>query len=354
MTALHVNLANALRDLGRPMEALPYYDRALELAPGHVEIELNRAFALMRAGRLTPGLAAYEVRRRKRGIVRQALAERPAWDGTPLAGRALLIHAEQGMGDSIHFIRYAAMARATGGRVVVECQGRLLRLFQGQGKALADAIIPRGEPLPEFDVQAPMMSLPLLMRTNLADIPAPVPYLTAVPGVHFELPDPPLVDALRVGLVWSGNPSHHQDRVRSIPLEFLAPILSLGRVAIYPLQLDITPTDRSLLAARDGVVMIERRQQDFADLAAAIEQLDLVVSVDTAAAHLAGAMGRPGIVLLSHGADWRWMLDREDSPWYPSLRLIRQSRPGDWVGVVQRLTQMLRGMAGQGAGSKSS
>ncbi|MCK6453886.1 MAG: tetratricopeptide repeat-containing glycosyltransferase family protein [Alphaproteobacteria bacterium] len=352
MTALHVNLGNALRDLGRPLEALPYYERALELQPGAVEIELNRAFALLRAGRLTQGFAAYEVRRRKRGLVRTALAERPAWDGTPLAGRTLMVHAEQGQGDSIQFVRYAALARAHGleagggGRVIVECQKRLLRLFQGQGGALADLVIARGDKLPEFDVQAPMMSLPFLMRTNLADIPAPVPYLKPVPGIDFTLRDPPHMDSLRVGLVWSGNAAHHQDRMRSCPLEALAPVLSLARVAIYPLQLDVAPADRALLAARDSVVMPERRQEDFADLAAAMAGLDLVVSVDTAAAHLAGAMGVPAIVLLSHGADWRWMLDRADSPWYPGLTLIRQPRPGDWAGVVQRLTALLRARIG--------
>ncbi len=346
MTALHVNLGNALRDLGRPQEALPHYERALELQPGAVEIELNRAFALLRAGRLTQGFAAYEVRRRKRGLVRPALAERPAWDGTPLAGRTLLVHAEQGQGDSIQFVRYAALARATGGRVIVECQKRLLRLFQGQGTALADLVIARGDPVPEFDVQAPMMSLPFLMRTSLADIPAPVPYLKAVPSIRFPLPEAPQADSLRVGLVWAGNPGHHQDRVRSCPLEALAPILSLPRVAVYPLQLDIAPADRALLTARGSVAMPERRQEDFADLAAAMAELDLVVSVDTAAAHLAGAMGLPTAVLLSHAADWRWMLDRADSPWYPGLTLIRQSRPGDWAGVVQRLVALLRARAG--------
>jgi tetratricopeptide (TPR) repeat protein len=342
LAALHANLANALRDIGRPLQAIASYDRALALAPGNVEIALNRAMALLRAGRLAEGFPAYEVRLRRPRMVREALAARPAWDGAALEGRTLLLHGEQGHGDSIQFVRYAALARAAGARVVVECQPRLYRLFQGQGQALADAIVTREHGPVEFDVRASLMSMPALLGTGIDSIPAAVPYLRPVPGIAFDLPPAPAGTRLKLGLVWSGNPAHPQDRLRSCRLRELAPVLSLPGIAVYPLQLDIAEDERAMLAACPSVVPIARPQADFADAAAAMAQLDLVVSVDTATAHLAGALGLPCIVLLSHGADWRWMVDRQDSPWYPTQTLLRQPRPGDWAAVARLLAERLR------------
>ena len=342
LAALHANLGNALRDIGRPRQSIASYDRALALAPDNAEICLNRAMALLRAGKLGEGFPAYEVRLSKRGMVRAGLAAHPLWDGSAAAGRTLLLHGEQGHGDSIQFIRYAAVARNAGARVLIECQQRLLRLFQGQGNGLADAVFARGADLPPFDARASLLSMPALMRTDLNSIPAATPYLHPVPGIAFDLPPAPASARLRIGLVWSGNPAHQQDRLRSCPLSRLAPVLAMPDIAVYPLQLEIAAADREILAAHPAVLPIHRPQADFADTAAAMAQLDLVVSVDTAAAHLAGALGRPGIVLLSQGADWRWMVDRDDSPWYPSLALIRQVRPGDWADVARRLVERLR------------
>lgn len=340
--ALHANLGNALRDLGRPLQALPSYDRALALAPQADEIRLNRAHALLRAGRLGEGFQAYEVRLKRPRMVRRGLLDIPQWDGSALAGRTLLVHSEQGHGDSIQFVRYAALARQAGGRVVVECQDRLHRLFEGQSDSLADAIRTRDQAPPQCDLRASLMSLPALLKTELATVPAAVPYLRPVAGIQFPLPPARSGSRLRIGLVWSGNPSHHQDRMRSCPLPALAPLLALGDVTVYPLQLDIADADRALLATHHSVVPLDRPQADFADAAAAMAQLDLVVSVDTAAAHLAGALGLPCIVLLAVGADWRWMVDRADSPWYPTLTLLRQKRPGDWASVARSLVERLR------------
>lgn len=342
LAVLHANLGNALRDTGRPAEAVASYDRALALAPGSDEIALNRALALLRAGRLAEGFPAYEVRLKRPRMVRKALAMRPAWDGSAARGRTLLLHGEQGHGDSIQFVRYAPLVRASGARVVIECQQRLYRLFAGQGPDFADGVTTRDLPPVAFDLRASLMSLPALLRTSIDSIPAPASYLRPVPGIDFALPPAPPSARLKVGLVWSGNPNHAQDRARSCPLHHLAPALSVPGVAIYPLQLDIADRDRAILAAHPSVVMIDRPQADFAEAAAAMAQLDLVVSVDTATAHLAGALGVRGIVLLSAGADWRWMVDRADSPWYPTLTLMRQQRPGDWAEFGQRLAGQLR------------
>ncbi|MCC6469556.1 MAG: glycosyltransferase family protein [Alphaproteobacteria bacterium] len=347
LAALHTNLGNALRDIGRPKQAIASYDRALGLAPDSIEIRLNRAMALLRAGRLAEGFPAYEVRLAKPGMVRQALAALPAWDGSfAPAGRTLLLHGEQGHGDSIQFIRYAALARRRGARVLVECQHRLYRLFAGQGDGLADQVFVRDREVPPCDARASLLSMPALMQTDLMSIPAATPYLRPVPGVAFDLPPAPAAARLKLGLVWSGNPGHQQDHLRSCPLSVLAPVLALPDIAIYPLQLEIDAAERAQLAASPSVVFLDHPQADFADAAAAMMQLDLIISVDTATAHLAGALGRPGIVLLSQGADWRWMVDRDDSPWYPSLTLIRQARPGDWAGVARRLVERLRATPG--------
>jgi tetratricopeptide (TPR) repeat protein len=342
LAVLHGNLGNALRDIGRPGPAIAAYDRAIALSPGHIELQLNRAHALLRAGRLAEGFAAYEVRLRRAKMVRQSLADAPVWSGEPIEGKRLLIHAEQGHGDSIQFVRYARLARRRGAKVILECQERLLRLFAAQPEPLADTIVTNRTPLPEFDLRVPMMSLPACFGTDFDSIPAAPSYLAPVPGLRFDLPAAPADARLKIGLVWAGNPGHHQDRLRSCALEALRPLLALPETAIYPLQLEVGETERAILSAHPGVVWIDREQRDFADAASAIMQLDLVVTVDTAMAHLAGALGVPALLLLSLGADWRWMVDRDDSPWYPSLRLLRQVRPGDWAGVVRQLVERVR------------
>lgn len=342
LAVLHGNLGNALRDIGRPAQSIAAYDRALALAPGQVELQLNRAHALLRAGRLAEGFAAYEVRLRRARMVRQALADAPVWAGESIEGKRLLIHAEQGHGDSIQFVRYARLARRRGAYVILECQERLLRLFAAQPEPLADVIVTNRAPTPEFDLRVPMMSLPACFGTDFDSIPAAPSYLAPVPGLRFSLPTAPVGARTRIGLVWAGNPGHHQDRLRSCALDTLRPLLALPEVAIFPLQLEIGGPDRALLAGHPSVVFVDREQHDFADAAAALSGLDLVVTVDTAMAHLAGALGVPCLLLLSHGADWRWLVDRADSPWYPSLTLLRQKRPGDWAGVVRQLVECVR------------
>ncbi len=341
LAVLHGNLGNALRDIGRPQQSIAAYDRALALSPGHVELLLNRAHALLRAGRLAEGFAAYEVRLRRAKMVRQALADAPVWSGEPIEGKRLLIHAEQGHGDSIQFVRYARLARQRGATVILECQERLLRLFAAQPEPLADTIVTNRTPTPAFDLRVPMMSLPACFGTDFDSIPAAPGYLAPVPGLRFALPPAPAGARLKVGLVWAGNPGHHQDRLRSIALATLRPLLTMPEIAVYPLQLEIGADERAMLATHPGVIAIDREQHDFADAAAALGRLDLLVTVDTAMAHLAGALGVPCAVLLSHAADWRWMVDRADSPWYPSLTLLRQKRPGDWAGVVRQLVEFV-------------
>jgi len=231
-------------------------------------------------------------------VVRKSLAATPVWAGAAIEGKRLLIHAEQGQGDSIQFVRYARLARRRGAYVILECQERLLRLFANQPEPLADIIVDRNTPMPAFDLRVPMLSLPACFGTDFDSIPAVPSYLAPVPGQRFDLPPPPAGRRLKLGLVWAGNPSHHQDKLRSCPLEALRPLLAMPDIALYPLQLDIGDADRAILAAHGSVVMIDQRQRDFADAASAMAGLDLVVSVDTASAHLAGALGMSATILL--------------------------------------------------------
>ena len=272
----------------------------------------------------------------------------PEWDGSPLDGRTVLVHAEQGIGDLVHFVRYAPLVRARGAaRLVLECPPNAVELLRGAPGI--DEVIAAGEPLPRVDVHAYLMSMPHYFDTTLATIPADVPYLTAASangGALVRMRG----SGVRVGIVWAGNPSHQRDRTRSMPLSTLAPLFSVPGVTFYSLQRDAAASQlQALRNARPDANIVDLAPElpGLTDMASAIAAMDLVITVDTAVAHLAGALGTPTWVLLSNFPDWRWMLGRDDSPWYPSMRLVRQPAFDSWGpvidAVVRALDQVARG-----------
>jgi tetratricopeptide (TPR) repeat protein len=373
------NRANALLKLNRVAEALAAYERALELAPKNAPLLANRAAALRRLDRphealmsaasalaIKPGFAharfvegvarlslgdfsagwrAYEERWHVGWLASQRRdCGAPLWLGeASLDGKTILLHAEQGMGDTIQFVRYAPLLTARGAKIVLEVQPELVRLLSAM-PGLA-TVVARKEPLPRYDFHCPLLSLPLACGTTLETIPAEIPYVAAGEGdvaAFMELWRARLPrQRPLVGLVWSGERSHDNDLNRSMRLATLAPLFDLPDVAFVSLQYEVREADTALLESRGNVSPIGAGFKDFADTAAAIAALDAVIAVDTAVAHLAGAMGKPLFLLLPFAADFRWLRGRADSPWYPSARLFRQPQFGDWDSAVKLLRQEL-------------
>jgi tetratricopeptide (TPR) repeat protein len=336
----HNNLGGALSDLGRPAEALACYERALAIRPDDVSAHFGRSRPLLLRGEYAEGWREFEWR--WRGGTAEEIKLRgfaaPQWQGEDVAGKTLLLHAEQGFGDTLQFCRYASLVGASA-RVILEVQPALVRLCSSL--AGVAQVVARGEQLPAFDLHCPLMSLPLAVGTTLDTIPfSGGPYLAANPklvaGWRERLAG---LDGLRVGLVWAGSLRPEAelsaiDRRRSITLAMMAPLGETSGVSFVSLQKG-EPAAQSANAAlglelHDFTVNL----QDFADTAALIETLDLVISVDTSVAHLAGALGKPIWLLNRFDTCWRWLLNRDDSPWYPQLRQFRQPSPGDWDSVV--------------------
>ncbi len=312
-----VNRSIALEGLGRVAEALTAARKALAAAPARPAIRHHLAATLLAAGALTPeAWTLYEARLDLHGA-RQWPNGLQRWDGGPLAGRTLLVHAEQGLGDTLQFVRYVPLAAARGGRIVLAVQPALVRLLRGTSGA--DAVVAAGAALPDFDVFVPLLSLPGLFGTTLDTVPPRLPY--AVPWA------PSGNGPLRVGLVWAGGTAFADDRQRSMPAAALDGLAGVPGVQFVSLQLGAAALP---VGAEDGMAGVG----DFADTAARVAGLDLVIAVDTAVAHLAATMDVPTWLLSRHRGCWRWGQGRADTPWYPSLRLFRQVRPGGWSGVV--------------------
>jgi tetratricopeptide (TPR) repeat protein len=333
---VHNNRGSALYELARLDEALASYDAALALNPDHVEVRTNRAAALLLAGRFEAGWRDFEWRKKTWTAPWSRLDPARAWRGEEsLEGRRLFVHHEQGLGDTIQFCRYIALLRDRGADLICSVQPALW--------ALLEPLSPGREPLSgdeaptDFDHHCSLMSLPLAFRTDLESIPAFPRYLHAdeargrrletVLGVRTKP---------RIGLAWSGNPAHANDRNRSIAFETLSPLLGAHAEWIC-LQNQVRPGDAAALHASGRVRFLGEALRDFADTAALADQMDLVITVDTSIAHLAGALGKPVWILLPFRPDWRWMLRRRDSPWYPSARLFRQPRIGDWASVIEEV-----------------
>jgi tetratricopeptide (TPR) repeat protein len=335
----HYNLGVALQDQGKFEEALASYEKAAEIKPDFVDVRWNRAYVMLTLGRYAEGWREHEWRwRRKQQPPRSY--PKPIWGGEPLEGRTILLHAEQGMGDAVQFLRYVPLVAARGGRVILQVPEPLLRVAQASfgdcAQAQSDADV-----LPAFDLHAPLLSLPLAFGTTLETIPAEVPYLKLDEAAAARWRER-VADAkgVKVGLVWAGNPQHQNDRNRSIALERLAPLFGAAEVSWFGLQVGERKADLARLPA-GTVTDLSAQLTDFAETAAAIANLDLVIAVDTATAHVAGALGKPVWIMVPFVPDWRWMVGREDSPYYPSARLFRQPARGDWDSVVLRVRRAL-------------
>ena len=338
---LHLGIVHILR--GELGEAEECFQRALVLLPDSAEARSFLGLIHLTQGRFAEGWSEYEERRNTPQFLREGREfSQPLWKGEPLDGARILLHAEQGLGDTLHFVRYVPMVAARGGRVVLEVPHRLRRLLAPTSGA--EEVISRGEGLPQFDWQCPLLSLPGAFATDLHSIPARLPYVFPQPAQAEAWRQKLSENTARIGLTWAGSPLHPYDAWRSIPLEALAPLTKLEGATVYSLQMGAPAAalKQPGSGTQGGMVDLQDEQQDFADAAAIVANLDLVVSVDTSIAHLAGAMGKPVWILLSKAADWRWMLERETSPWYPTARLFRQSAPGDWQAVVARVETELR------------
>jgi len=351
------NLGLTLVDLNQHEQALQSYARALTLSPEFAEAHWNESLCLLQLGRLEEGWSKYEWRwKRNRIQASQRVFKQALWLGDfSIAGKTILLHAEQGLGDTLQFCRYAALVSGLGAKVVLEVPSELIRLLTNLDGVTQ--LIEQGQPLPPFDCHCPLLSLPLALKTTLANIPGTTPYLFADPQASQRWAERIAHDAgsdgLKVGLVWAGGSRPHvaelrkNDARRSITLDALRPILDVPHVRFYSLQKG--PAAQQLTQTPElGQRIVDYTEElaDFADTAALVANLDLVISVDTAVAHLAGALGKPVWILNRFDTCWRWMLERQDSPWYPSAQLFRQPVLGDWDSAIQSARAALAARAG--------
>lgn len=339
----HVSLGAAYSIQQRFDEALAHYEKALTLQPDHAETGWNQSLIWLLRGDYERGWPAYEWRFKCKRSTSLPAYTQPRWDGSPLDGRTILLYAEQGLGDTLHFVRYAALCKARGGKVIVQCQNALLSLLSRTPGI--DGLVGWGATPPPFDVWQPLMSLPAVFRTTLDTIPTGTPY------VH---PDPELVAfwrqqlaparGFRVGIAWQGSPRHAWDRHRSVPLEQFEPLARIPGVQLISLQKG-AGAEQLAVSKRFPVLnlgnLVDEASGPFMDTSAILANLDLVISIDTAIVHLAGAIGVPTWVALTFTPDWRWMLERDDSAWYPSLRLFRQPSFGAWPAVFRSMADQL-------------
>lgn len=336
----------SLHALNRHAEAIASFDKALAIDADHADAHVNKALALLAAGDYPGGQQDYEWRWKRSGAKHQRHNfGRPLWRGEyKLHGRTILLHAEQGLGDTLQFVRYVAPLARSGAKVVLEVHRELKPLLARLDGC--QRVIAPGEARPEFDVHCPLATLPMAFNTTLATVPADIPYLFADAGrVERWRPRLEILRGRRVALAWAGNPAHPNDRNRSLPLAMLAPLWAGDATRFVSLQRDLRDGDREMLAA-SPLLHLGDDLADFDDTAAVLALCDLVITVDTAVAHLAAAMGRPVWLLLPFSSDWRWTAAADTSPWYPAARLFRQPQPGDWDRVIARLAAALAMPAG--------
>ena len=333
------NRGIVLRELGRLDEEYACYAKAMALAPDYPEAHWNHAFALMADGDFVRGWAEYEWRWRRTGArspeeVWPPLAL-PFWSGDTGEGRTILLWSEQGLGDCLQFVRYAPLVQALGWRVILhvpDSQKELLDAFPGI------TVLGESEAPPKVEVQCPLMSLPRLMGSTVGTVPAATPYLRPDPILAARWQDRLAeMKGRKLGVVWRGNPLHHRDRQRSMEPRWLAACLDLPGVAVISLQPGAHADELAALNCQGRLLDAGPDLTSFAETAALMARLDMVISVDSSAAHLAGALGLPVWTLLDSNAEWRWMRHRADSPWYPTMRLFRQTSPGDWETVMRNV-----------------
>ena len=336
------NRGRALQALNRHGEAVTSFEKAIAVDRNNADTHSNLALSLLTLGELTRGFTEYEWRWKRTGMsdARRSYRGR-LWLGEfPLGQRRILLTAEQGLGDSIQFVRYVPLLASNGAKVVLEVQPELKALLaDADGVESCHA---RGEALPAYDFHCPLGSLPLAFKTEPSTIPAQIPYLRA-DDAHIEKWRSSLeaLPGKRVALAWAGHARHPNDRNRSIELRLLEPLLALDGISFISIQRDLRGDDREVLARHGNITDIAEQLTDMADTAAVASLTDLTVSVDTSVVHIAGAIGREVWVLLPFSPDWRWTLTGKRSPWYPQMRLFRQSSPGDWRGVIEAVREAL-------------
>jgi Tfp pilus assembly protein PilF len=326
-------LADTLRNLGELDEALAAYDQALSISPDDPVIHANRGRTLLAAGQLDEGFHEFQFRWEPMGLRHYAA---PIWAGESLPGKTLFVFAEQGMGDTLQFVRFLPQARKRVGRLILECQPPLRSLL-GHSQC-ADALVVSGEEPPAFDCYVPLLHLPAIFHVTLDTLPAAVPYLSF--GATATLPITP-GEYLKVGLVWAGNPALRDDPIRSLRLSQLAGLFDIPGVRFYNLQWHLPEHDEDYFCNAPLINVMEG-VKSFETTAAIMDRLDLVISVDTAVAHLAGALGKRVWTLLPDSPDWRWLLHRNDTPWYPTMRLFRQPQGAGWEPVVAEVAEELK------------
>ncbi len=329
----HLSLGRALIALGDYHSAIAHLSTAQIREPKLHQAQFAFAVALLTVGRLSEGWRHYEARlNHPEHIARIRLFSKPRWLGQAFSGKTLLLHAEQGLGDSIQMMRYLPMVAARGGDILLELQPELMRLMSVNLGGLPIRPVARGESLPAYDFNCPLMSLPLVFNTQAANIPAAIPYISAAAALS-------PAGRRRIGLVWAAAESPN-GAIKSLHLGDFAFLGALPDVKLVSLQKGAREDE--VLRPPAGLTLAHPQLDDLLDTAKVISDLDLVISVDTSVAHLAGAMGKPTWVLLPHAADWRWLTGRDDSPWYPTMRLFRQQKRGDWAGPLERLGDALR------------
>jgi tetratricopeptide (TPR) repeat protein len=342
---LHNNLGNSLCESGSIEAAVKHFEKSLLIDPELAEAHYGLAMALLLKGDYQRGFRENEWRWRcKRLSAGARTFAKPLWDKTALEGRRILLHADGGFGDTIQLIRYVPLVAARGGRVIVQCQAPLVRLLGGFPGA--ERVIAISDALPEFDVHCPIGSLPWMLDTTIGNIPGPVPYIRS---------DPEATDRwaarigraneLKVGIAWAGNPQHSKNRFRSMRFSQFRDLARVQNIRYFSLQKGGASKEAS--GAPEGMDISDYTGElnDFADTAAFVANLDLVIAVDTSVAHLAGAMGKPTWALIPFAPDWRWLIGREDSPWYPTMRLFRQKSIGDWESAIERVAAALSELA---------
>jgi tetratricopeptide (TPR) repeat protein len=331
------NLGIALHNQGKLDEAFAAYQKALYIKPDIADAHLNTSLIHLIKGNFEKGWKEFEWRwRTKEFIPQQRNFPQPLWDGSDIEGKTILLYAEQGFGDTIQFVRYAPFVAQRNAKVIIECLNDVKSLVQTVDGV--SHVVVRGEPLPEFDLQCPLLRLPFVFNTTKETIPVQIPYLFIAPESVQRWKELIQHDdsKLKIGIAWSGNPKHINDRNRSFSLDTFVPLSKVEDIAFYSLQ------KANNLSSSMNLIDYTDEFHDFSDTGALIENLDLIVSVDTAVVHLAGSLGKPVWVLLPYVPDWRWMLNRDDSPWYPTMRLFRQPSPGDWKSVIATLSEELQ------------
>ena len=332
------NLANTLKEQGKLQGAVQAYHKAIEINPSYIDAHKNLGIVLLLQGDFQRGWQEYEWRLKSDDLCIANRAQ-TRWDGSSLSGKTILLYAEQGFGDTIQFIRYVHLLVEYDTEIIVECQPELLQLFKNIGAIKKTIVV--GESAPKFDVNASLLSLPRILGTDLNSIPVKSPYLYTKSGSHTDLE---MCSEYKVGIVWAGNLKHPNDNNRSVELQQFSVLFDVEACQFFSLQVGKRRNDIIRYHYSNTIIDLGGDFSNFSDTAAAILELDLVISVDTAVAHLTGALGKPIWVLLPFMPDWRWLLERENTPWYPTMRLFRQTDTRDWAGVLQKVRFALEKM----------